>query len=309
MFEIILNESQLLNTFERLNHSNTRSVIESPEENTFKSIVNECRFLVITKNKYDLFTRLRSYGEDKVIWAGNQMECHESTENVPSHPFQITIDENCKDLSAIIPLNLLEEKEIIVKKGETISKWEINNKGGSLTKDVLLYDPYLIANLDISIVTFRSLFEKIGVPANVNLTLICSSSNKEPITRSKLELFVQGLEKFGLNPANTNILVLSKEYHDRELISGALRLKSGGSFDFIKPEKPDFQNPQAMTIDFKTLLKSDRMDTANYIIDILFRGYENRYKKSLHISEEEIKLANNIENSPFYLYWKNTLCN
>jgi hypothetical protein len=309
MFEIILNESQLLKTFERLNQLTSRSVLEKPEESVFKEMLNDCRFLVITKNKYELFKELKSYGEDKLLWAGNQMECYEKLEDVPCHPFQINIDTNCTELSSILPLNLLEEKEIVVKIGETISNWKINNKGGSLTKDILVYDPYLIHNLDNSIITLKSLLEKIGAPSNTNLTLISSSSNKDPITKSKLELFMQGLEKFGFNQAKTNILVLSNVYHDRELIGGAIRLKSGGSFNFIKPGKTDFQNLQAMTIDFKALLRSDRMNTAKYIIDILFRGYENRYKKSLHITKEEIKLANNVEKSPFYIYWKNVLCN
>lgn len=56
-------------------------------------------------------------------------------------------------------------------------------------------------------------------------------------------------------------------------------------------------------------LEDMNLNTTKYIIDILFRGYENRYKKSLHISKEEIKLANNVEKSRFYIYWKNILCN
>ena len=303
MFEVLLTEKQIISTLTILRSS--ENVLFQNKRSLVLTILGECRILTICEKPSAFYDCLKSLGPEIELWAGNQLACLNSTDELEPNPFRLVVGTNIIDLFSFDFESLLLEKECVIRTGGTTREWGISPNFGDYNNDVIIFDPFVYKNMDISVATIVEMYNVLGLSNKNNLIVIGSPDNERNlkfISDRDLNSFYSALEEKGFSRGNVFLLSVNV-YHDREFISNTFRIKSGGSFDFMRPSTDFFQKAKATTIDLKSLLKSTRYQSTLEVIDILFSACVLKYAGKQILTDGERNAASGFDFTSIYKYW------
>ncbi|MBS1647462.1 MAG: hypothetical protein JST67_09000 [Bacteroidetes bacterium] len=307
MFTIVVNKEQLIKTLER-KKSLAAQFIRTDSEDSVDTLLKECRFFIVCNNedKAATVSKIEEMGKDYFMWLANgNVAFANDTSGVECNPFKMILDEEYETLFDIPDIKgLLFEKELLIKKGGYEKKIGLSRVFGEISNEILLYDPYFLTNREISISTLKYLINLIEATHISKILIItCPTTRTRGALDTEIENFFSILKENNLKKNQVNLLVIGKTYHDRDFISNQIRIKSGGSFDFLKKGETRFSNKNAMTMDFKSLFLSSRYEATWKIVQVLFESCRLKYRGNNTASGKECEAAEGFENSLFYRYW------
>lgn len=324
MFEIFLTSDQLINSI--LIAENKKSAgLNRGEYTRVLQIIDECRFVIVDNDIYSTFEVLASISEYYTYWCSQHLTSNNAQSSAT--PFYIQVPEAFSDIFCAQFAALLQEHEVDVSNNDDWQAFlERDEMGVEFIRDynneVVIFDPYLFYDTSASFGTIHSLLNKYG-NCRTNLALILiggmeievqASRNgpkqRYPITDSMLrEMISEAAKKIGTE-VNLSLIKISNSYHDREVVSNLVRLKSGDSFNWNDRLVQHGKKSRGSTIVLMSNVKSERMQMSMKILGKFFDSIERRYRNtSLNTTTKyEQELAEVFFKSRFYKYWRQYYC-
>jgi hypothetical protein len=303
MYEIVLTEKQLINTLIEFKKQPVQLL--GKKVNPVNVILNECRFIVSAQDRELLVEKLKSIGEDVLLWSGNQLKIIDETQSLVSNPFRLYFNMELNSLYDFNWDSFVDEKEYFVNNKKTINDWPDPGSIGVFCNEILVYDPYFIRNKSNTFYTLKKICDKFSINLNTKLIIVCAPDDKlNFIPDRELSDAKQIIEDLNLDKSKVYILSLQRVFHDRGLITNTVRINPNASFDFLKKGSDAFQNQKATSVNVISNLKSFRYNSTWEIIEELFNACNEKYFGKKIITEGERNSAKGFEETLLYSYWR-----
>lgn len=324
MFEIFLTSAQLIDSV-LIAENRKSSELNRREYAQVLQIIDECRFVIVDGDIYSTFEFLTSISEYYTYWCSQHLTSSNNTSL--ANPFCIEVPVVYSNIFCSEFATLLQETEVDVSNNDDWQFFLDRNEVGEefirlCNNEVVVFDPYLYYDTTASFSTIQSLVRKFGnCSAKLALTLIGSmeievqatrnaAKQRYLITDSMLRDWTSDAAKtFGAD-VNLSLIKISNNYHDREVVSNLVRLKSGDSFNWNDRLSLQGKKSRGSTIVVMSNVKAERMQMSVRILGKLFDCIERRYKNTSinTTTKTEQELAKVFFESRFYKYWKQYYC-
>ncbi len=301
MFDIYLKANQLVNTFLGLKSIDMFND-GADSKMAALTILKECRFVLTEGSMLDVLNDLNRSGDHYQYWCSSHLSSKEPDEIIS--PFSFEVPVGLESLFAGGLTLMLAEPEFFVKDDSFLSdpKWSNLEGCKTFTEEIIIYDPFIYSNRDRLPFTTRSILEKISDLDGVSVVMI-GKADKD-LADSHLRSLHEDLLASFPKVKSMSLLCISDVYHDREIISNVVRLRSGDSFNWPDSRINIAIKKRASTIYSFSMLKSERVQLAWEIITRIFEEIDRSYVKNGLVTPNQKRLAASFLDGEFFKYWK-----